>query len=119
MAEEQEQTAADAIPTHEAVDRRLAKLEARAYLAAIVEGLVNDKNQVKVSVSGEGNSIILAINAPREIRRFLIGRRGRIAEALRDIMSSYGARTSLKINVRIIEDDHVETGNGNGRSKKY
>ena len=119
MTEEQSQTTEEAMTTDAAVDQRLARLEAKAYLVAMVEGLVNDKNQVEVSVSGEDNNLLLAINAPREIRRFIIGRRGRIAEALRDIMSSYGARTSLKINVRIIEDDRIETGNGNGQSKRF
>ncbi len=121
MTEEQCQTAADRASgtSNAAIERRLAKLDARAYLAAIVEGLVNDKNQVEVSVSGEGSDLLLAINAPREVRRYIIGRRGRVIESVRDILRSYGACHSLKIEVRVIEDQQGETGNGNGQSKRY
>ncbi len=117
MTEEQYEMTEEAVPTHDAVDRRLAKLEAQAYLAALIAGLVNDQESVRVSVSGECNNLILAINAPYETRRFIIGRRGRIIESVRDILHSYGARTSLKIEVRVIEDQHGETGNG--QSKRY
>ena len=118
MSEEQRDDYDEQQPEHYngTTEQRLAKLEAQAYLLHIVSGLVKDPDLVEVRIEGDGEPVVLAIVAPREQRRFIIGRRGSVIEAIRDILRCWGGCHNLQTNVVVIEDQSSEVRNGNGQS---
>ena len=72
-------------------------------LIAIVEGLVEDKSAVKVTVdetTAEGVTVYHLNVAPDDMGR-VIGKQGRIAKAIRTIMRAGAVRVNEKIMVEI------------------
>lgn len=72
-------------------------------LHAIVEGLVEDKNAIKITTDEpdeEGVIVYHLTVAPDDMGR-VIGKQGRIAKALRTIMRAGAAKRDLKVSVVI------------------
>ncbi|MCL2037118.1 MAG: KH domain-containing protein [Oscillospiraceae bacterium] len=75
----------------------------KELLVSIVEGLVEDKSAVKVTVDevNAAGVIIYRLNvAPEDMGR-VIGKQGRIAKAIRIIMRAGAVKTNEKIMVEI------------------
>jgi len=75
----------------------------KELLISIVEGLVEDKNAIKVEVdeaNAEGVTIYRLNVAPDDMGR-VIGKQGRIAKAIRIIMRAGAVRVNEKILVEI------------------
>lgn len=72
-------------------------------LTVIVEGLVEDKSAIKITVDGanaEGVTVYHLNVAPSDMGR-VIGKQGRIAKAIRAIMRAGAVRVNQKIMVEI------------------
>lgn len=73
----------------------------------IVSRLIGDEGTFNVSVSeGEGETVIL-VSCEKKIVGKIIGKQGRIAKAIRNIVKAAGARDGKKYNV-IIEEIAAE-----------
>ncbi|MDR0197406.1 MAG: KH domain-containing protein [Oscillospiraceae bacterium] len=72
-------------------------------LIAIVEGLVDDKSAIEVTVdepNAEGITVYHLHVAPDDMGR-VIGKQGRIAKAIRSIMRAGAVRVNEKVMVEI------------------
>ena len=75
---------------------------ARAVLEYLVESLVDDPDAVEVDVD-EGRTVALRVRvAPDDMGR-VIGRRGRIANAIRTVVRAAGAREGVEASVDIVD----------------
>ena len=75
---------------------------ARAVLEYLVESLVDDPESVSVEVD-EGRVIALRVRvAPDDMGR-VIGRRGRIANAIRTVVRAAAARDGAEVDVDFVD----------------
>ena len=75
----------------------------KELLHAIVEGLVTDKNAIRITedeVNEEGITVLHLSVAPDDMGR-VIGKQGRIAKAIRTLMRAGAARENKKVSVEI------------------
>jgi len=75
----------------------------KELLISIVEGLVEDKSAINISVdetNAEGVTVYRLNVAPDDMGR-VIGKQGRIAKAIRTIMRAGAVRVNEKIMVEI------------------
>jgi len=76
---------------------------AGAVLAYIAQSLVEDPEQVRVKASEARNATRLTLNvAPGDVGR-VIGRRGRVAQALRVVVRAAGVRDGQDVQVDIAD----------------
>jgi predicted RNA-binding protein YlqC (UPF0109 family) len=75
---------------------------ARAVLEYLVESLVDDPDSVSIEVD-EGRQIALRVRvAPDDMGR-VIGRRGRIANAIRTVVRAAAARDGAEVDVDFVD----------------
>ena len=75
---------------------------ARAVLEYLVGSLVDDPDAVEIDVD-EGRVVALRVRvAPDDMGR-VIGRRGRVAQAIRTVVRAAGAREGLEAEVDIVD----------------
>ncbi len=80
----------------------------------LVKSLVDDPDQVSVSVVEEQGETVLELElAPRDVGK-VIGKQGRTIRAMRNLLSAAGVRSNKRYALEIIEDeieeDEVEPG---------
>ena len=71
----------------------------------IVKALVDKPEEVKVVETVGENVTIVEINVAKEDAGKVIGREGRIANAIRTVAKAAGAKQNKKISVEIITQD--------------
>ena len=75
---------------------------ARAVLEYLVESLVDDPDAVEVDVD-EGRTVALRVRvAPDDMGR-VIGRRGRIANAIRTVVRAAAVRDGVEVDVDFVD----------------
>jgi predicted RNA-binding protein YlqC (UPF0109 family) len=75
---------------------------ARAVLEYLVESLVDDPDSVSIEVD-EGRQVALRVRvAPDDMGR-VIGRRGRIANAIRTVVRAAAARDGVEVDVDFVD----------------
>jgi uncharacterized protein len=75
---------------------------ARAVLEYLVESLVDDPDSVSIEVD-EGRTVSLRVRvAPDDMGR-VIGRRGRIANAIRTVVRAAAARDGAEVDVDFVD----------------
>lgn len=78
-------------------------IETRALLDLTIRALVDFPQNVKVTVVEGGQSVIFEVAVhPEDVRR-VIGRRGRTAGALREIMVNLGSKAGRRYVLEIVE----------------
>jgi predicted RNA-binding protein YlqC (UPF0109 family) len=76
---------------------------AGAVLAYVAQSLVEDPEQVRVAASEGRNKTLLTLSvAPEDVGR-VIGRRGRVAQALRIVVRAAGVRDGQDVQVDIAD----------------
>ena len=70
-------------------------------LTGIVQALVDHPDQVVVTEQTSHSSIDLELNVAPDDMGMVIGRRGRIAKAIRTVMKAAAAGSGKKVNVDI------------------
>lgn len=81
--------------------------ESEAYLVCILNALIEHPDALKVKTVAGRRSVIFEIEAcPRDLP-WLIGRKGRTAEALRELMSSLGGRRGQRFLLEFYEGEPV------------
>lgn len=76
-----------------------------AILELMIRGLVDEPDRVSIKVVRGNQSVIFEVAVdPQDVRR-VIGRKGRTAEAVRELMTNYGSKAGRRFLVEIMEPD--------------
>lgn len=74
-----------------------------AVLTHIASSIVDDADKVSVSASTRGNHVALElVVAPGDMGR-VIGRRGRVAQAIRTVVRAVGATQGAEVDVEFVD----------------
>jgi hypothetical protein len=77
--------------------------DVRALIEQIAKALVDEPDQVSVSPVEEGSITVLELEvAPNDLGK-VIGRQGRVARAMRALVSAAGARLDKRFELEILE----------------
>jgi predicted RNA-binding protein YlqC (UPF0109 family) len=72
-------------------------------LRAIVEGLVDEPNEIQINeVSGDRTTVINIIVPKTEVGK-IIGKDGRVIVAIRTIFENMAAKNGKRVNIHIID----------------
>ena len=87
-----------------AADDRLRGGMARDVLEYLAKSIVSDPDQVVIEVEeGRRGDIRLSLRVSPDDMGKVIGRRGRVAQAIRTVVRSAGAREGLEVGVDIVD----------------
>ena len=71
----------------------------------LVKSLVDDQDKVLVTETSGNSVVIIEITvAPEDVGK-IIGKEGRIANAIRTVVKAAGAKQNKKVTVEIVTDD--------------
>lgn len=68
----------------------------------IAKSLVDDPSQVEVTESRRANSVTLRLQVSPEDKGRVIGRNGRVANAMRSLLRVVAAREGKRVNLEIL-----------------
>ena len=85
------------------------KEKAIAYLYTVISELCLHPEDIKIEHTLDERGLVLDVKANNEDMPFLIGRGGKIANSLRDVLHIYGARHNCSLKLFINRKD--ETNN--------
>jgi len=81
----------------------VASPRALAVTEYVTRNLADDPDAIEVDVEGRGGEVALMVHAnPSDMGR-LIGKRGRVIQALRQLVRAAGTADGVKANVDIVE----------------
>lgn len=87
-----------------AAEDRLRGGMARDVLEYLAKSIVSDPDQVVIEVEeGRRGDIRLSLRVSPDDMGKVIGRRGRVAQAIRTVVRSAGAREGLEVGVDIVD----------------
>lgn len=72
-------------------------------VAHLAKSLVDNPDQIQVNVTEKEHSISITLKVASEDMGKIIGKHGRIANALRTVLKAAGARQHKKVYVEIVE----------------
>ncbi len=77
---------------------------ARAVVSYLVGSIVEDGDAVTIDADARGRSVRFQVHvAPEDMGR-VIGRRGRVAQAIRTVVAAAGARDGVQTSVDIVDE---------------
>jgi uncharacterized protein len=74
----------------------------KEILEYIAKNLVDDPDAVEIEVVENGESVTLRLTVSAEDMGKIIGRRGRTARAIRDVMRAAGTKAGVQATVEIV-----------------
>ena len=74
----------------------------KEVLEYIARNLVDDPDAVRIEVVENGESVTFRLTVSPEDMGKIIGRRGRTARAIRDVMRAAGTKAGVQANVEIV-----------------
>jgi predicted RNA-binding protein YlqC (UPF0109 family) len=74
----------------------------KEVLEYIAKNLVDDPEAVEIEVVENGDSVTLRLTVSAEDMGKIIGRRGRTARAIRDVMRAAGTKAGVQATVEIV-----------------
>ena len=77
----------------------------KAFLEYVARSLVDDPEAVVVDVSEAGDEVTLTLKVGEGDMGRIIGRDGRIANAIRSLLRVMGARDGRHVELEIVGDD--------------
>ncbi len=83
---------------------RIAGATARVSLEYIVKAIVDDPASVVIDVEESNNGIMLRVHTAPDDKGKVIGRRGRVAMAVRTVVRAVGSRDDTNVTVDIADD---------------
>jgi predicted RNA-binding protein YlqC (UPF0109 family) len=75
----------------------------KEILETIVLNIVENKNNVEVLEKIEETAIVYEVKVEREDMGKIIGKQGKVAQAIRTLIKSIGAKEKKKIVVKFVE----------------
>ena len=84
------------------------------FLETVVKAIVNKPELVRVERTVDELGVLLTLHVDPSDMGFVIGQRGRMAQALRILLKGVGAKSNARINMKIYEPEdarraHQET----------
>ncbi|MBV8671389.1 MAG: KH domain-containing protein [Candidatus Eremiobacteraeota bacterium] len=76
---------------------------AAAVLKYIVEHIVDDPNQISIGATSDDRGPVLLLSVSDDDRGKVIGRQGRIVQAIRTIVKAATVGTGERVNVEIVD----------------
>lgn len=76
---------------------------AAAVLKYIVERIVDDPNQISIGATSDDRGPVLLLSVAEDDRGKVIGRQGRIVQAIRTIVKAATVGTGERVNVEIVD----------------
>lgn len=71
-------------------------------LQIIIEGIVNEKEKVSISENISDNNVTYEVQVAENDVGRVIGKEGKMAKSIRNIMKSIGAKNKQKVTVEFI-----------------
>lgn len=71
-------------------------------LQVIIEGLVDKKNEVSISEKVNDKIICLTVKVAPDDMGKIIGKQGRMAKSIRNVMKSVAANEHKKVNIEFV-----------------
>ncbi|HEX3541465.1 MAG TPA: KH domain-containing protein [Acidimicrobiales bacterium] len=85
-------------------DDRVRGAMARDVLDFLAQSIVDDPDSVEVTVEeGRRGDVRLSLNVSPDDMGKVIGRRGRVAQAIRTVVRAAGAREGIDVGVDIVD----------------
>jgi predicted RNA-binding protein YlqC (UPF0109 family) len=75
----------------------------RRVLDYIATALVDEPDEIRIDEEARGDSVDLRLSVSKEDMGRVIGRRGRVAQAIRTIVRAAGAREGVEASVDIVD----------------
>lgn len=76
-------------------------IDLSTVLANIAKSIVDHPDQVVVTESAEGNEVLMTLSVAEEDMGMIIGKRGKIAKAIRTVMRTISKIDDRKVTVEI------------------
>lgn len=76
-------------------------IDLSTVLSNIAKSIVDHPDKVAVSENAEGNEILLTLSVAEEDMGMIIGKRGKIAKAIRTVMKTVAKIDDKKVTVEI------------------
>lgn len=84
-------------------DQNGAALHATAVLEHVVKSVVGDPDAVVVNVNANGSDVSLTVEVAQGDMGRVIGRRGRIANAIRTVVRAAAVRDDVNVDVEFLD----------------
>lgn len=85
------------------VGNRVSGALSRAAVEFIVKNIVDDVEAVSVEVEESGSNVTLRVHVSDDDKGKVIGKRGRVAQAVRTVVRAIGAREGVTVTVDIAD----------------
>jgi predicted RNA-binding protein YlqC (UPF0109 family) len=94
----------DAVDTSDDADDAVKGDMARDVLEFLAKSIVDDPDNVAIAVDeGRRGDVRLSLSVSQDDMGKVIGRRGRVAQAIRTVVRAAGAREGLEVGVDIVD----------------
>lgn len=74
----------------------------KELLEIIIKGLVDNKDEVSVEEKTVGQMLVLSVKVAQTDMGQVIGKQGKMAKSIRNVMKSVASREHKKINVEFV-----------------
>jgi predicted RNA-binding protein YlqC (UPF0109 family) len=85
------------------VGNRVSGALSRAAVEYIVKNIVDDVDAVSVEVEESGSNVTLRVHVADSDKGKVIGKRGRVAQAIRTVIRAIGSREDVTVTVDIAD----------------
>ena len=75
----------------------------KALVEYIVRSLVNDPTEVEVREVHRGNTVVIELQVAQEDMGRVIGKKGRVANAIRTLLQIAAAREGKRVRLEVVE----------------
>ena len=82
---------------------RIVGAISKAALEFIVSNIIDDVQAMHVEVEEHGNNVTLRVHVSDDDKGKVIGKRGRVAQAVRTVVRAIGAREDINVTVDIAD----------------
>ncbi|HBF67247.1 MAG TPA: RNA-binding protein [Candidatus Magasanikbacteria bacterium] len=80
--------------------------EDQQYLLTVAKGIVNHPDDVKVERRVDEKGVLLTLHVNPADMGYVVGRRGKTAEALRTLLRIVGAKHNARVSIQIHDPNH-------------
>lgn len=82
------------------------------FVEYVIKSIVDQPEKVTVSRSVDDMGVLLTLQVSKEDMGKVIGKSGQTAKAIRILLRVIGAKTNVRINMKIVEPEGGEVGGG-------
>ena len=75
------------------------------FVEYVVRGLVNSPDEVRTERTVDEMGVLITVFVAQDDKRYVIGRKGQNAQALRTLLRVVGAKNNARVNLKIYEPE--------------